>query len=432
MLAIIIGSAVALGCLVGAFYNFRHKRMIDDLPTSKSQGVFIGQTELKGTAESETPLTSYLAATRCVYYSWQVEEHWSRTVTETYHDSKGHTQTRTRTESGWKKVAGETEAIPFYLKDDTGVIRIVPDKAKINANNVFNQTVGRDSSLYFGKAPLGEVAHSTHRRRFTESALPLHTPLYILGQARQREDIVAAEVAYDKACPLFLISTRTEKQISTGYGRWFWFWLVLGLVVMMGGVVFSGMWSGGLYPGILTYVIAASGYLGVFWLLWLWIAYNSLINLRHRVEQGWSQVDVQLKRRHDLIQNLVPTVEGYRDHERETQQLVTEMRGQLSATPPGVKGPDFKGIMPTLRVVVENYPELKADGLFLKLQENLVDSEQRIALARDYFNQIATFYNTRLELVPDRYVGTLARMRQQNLLSAQDFERAPVKVRLES
>jgi len=88
----------------------RRKRLIDDVPTSKTQGVFIGLAELKGTAESEVPLTSYLAGISCVQYVWQVDEHWSRTVHETYTDAKGHTQTRTRTESGWTKVAGGGES----------------------------------------------------------------------------------------------------------------------------------------------------------------------------------------------------------------------------------------------------------------------------------------------------------------------------------
>jgi len=165
---------------------------------------------------------------------------------------------------------------------------------------------------------------------------------------------------------------------------------------------------------------------------WVWTVYNSLINLHHRLEQGWSQVDVQLKRRHDLIPNLVETVEGYRDHESETQKLLTELRGQAEATPPGVAGPDFKGIAPMLRVIMERYPDLKASESFLRLQQALVDAEQRIALARDYFNDIATFYNTRLGIVPDRFVAGLARLHPATLMSAADFERAPIQVKLAS
>jgi hypothetical protein len=141
-------------------------------------------------------------------------------------------------------------------------------------------------------------------------------------------------------------------------------------------------------------------------------------------------VDIQLKRRHELIPNLVAAVEGYRHHEADTQQLVTELRAQLTATAPGAAGPDFKGIVPTLRAVVERYPDLKAGQSFLSLQRALTDTEQRIALARDYFNNIATFYNSRLEIIPDRFVARLARMAPRTLMSAADFERAPVDVRL--
>jgi len=106
------------------------------------------------------------------------------------------------------------------------------------------------------------------------------------------------------------------------------------------------------------------------------------------------------------------------------------MRTQTEATPPGVAGPDFKGIVPMLNVIVERYPELKANGSFLRLQQALVDTEQRIALARDYFNNIATFYNTRLGIIPDRFVAAMAGLRPQTLMTAADFERAPVRVQL--
>jgi len=433
LLSVVLGSLGALGCLIGVFWALRHKRLIDDLPTSKTQGVFIGLAELKGTAESETPLTSYLAGALCVQYAWQVDEHWSRTVTETYTDSKGHTQTRTRTESGWTKVAGGSQSIPFYLKDDTGVIRVVPDGAKINSVKTFDEIASRGSPIYFGKGPEQEIANSTHKRRFHETALPLHTMLYVVGQACERQDVVAAEIAHDKNAPMFLISTQTEKQVSAGYGRWFWVLLVFGLICAIGGVVGRDMLAN-TNKGLSwePFVLAFAGFLAVLAIGWVWTVYNSLINLHHRLEQGWSQVDVQLKRRHDLIPSLVAAVEGYRAYESETQKLLTELRGQGEATPPGVAGPDFKGIAPMLRVIMERYPDLKASESFLRLQQALVDAEQRIALARDYFNDIATFYNTRLEIVPDRFVADLARLHPQTLMSAADFERAPIQVKFAS
>jgi hypothetical protein len=140
-------------------------------------------------------------------------------------------------------------------------------------------------------------------------------------------------------------------------------------------------------------------------------------------------MDVQLKRRNDLIPNLVQTVQGYRAHESDVQKLIADLRGQSAAA---LAGAGAKGLAPLLHVVVERYPELKASESFLKLQQALVDTEQRIALARDYFNEITTFYNTRLDIIPDRFAGYLARLRHQALLSASDFERAAVQVSLES
>jgi hypothetical protein len=125
-------------------------------------------------------------------------------------------------------------------------------------------------------------------------------------------------------------------------------------------------------------------------------------------------------------------VAGYSTHEREAQELVTKLRQQMVATPPGVAGPDYSGFTPSLRATVERYPELKASELFLKLQQSLVETEQRIALARDYFNNIASFYNARLEIMPDRFVASLMRLHALPLLSAADFERAPIQVKLAS
>jgi hypothetical protein len=160
------------------------------------------------------------------------------------------------------------------------------------------------------------------------------------------------------------------------------------------------------------------------------MAYNSLVGLRNRVQSAWSLVDVQLKRRHDLIPRLVETVAALRTHEATTQTALAALRSQLTATPPGVSGPDFSGCAPALRAVAEAYPNLKSDTAFLGLQRQLVETEQRIALARAYFNDIATFFNTRLEIIPDRWIAALGRMRPQAVLAAADFERATVPVRL--
>ncbi len=429
---VLVGGLLAAGCLWGAFYSFRRKRLIDDTPTSKTQGVFIGVAELKGSAESEQPFAGFLSGLPSVWNSWEAQEHWQRTVTETYRDAQGHMQTRTRTESGWKKVAGGGDSAPFYLKDESGLLRISPEGAKIQSKTTFDQTVRPDSELYYAKGPAEAISNSTHQRRFTETAIPLHAQLYVLGQARVRDDIAAAEIACDKKCPFFLISLKSEKQISSGYNWVIWAFSLAGLAVAVGA---AAGWGATQFPAAVfrpvAFIAAAGIYALAGGLLWTWEVFNSLINLHHRVEQAWSQVDVQLKRRHDLIPNLVEAVQGYATHERDTQALLARMRSQLEATPPGVSGPDFLGLATMLRITVEKYPDLKASDNFLKLQASLADTEERIALARDYYNDVTTFYNTRLSIVPERFVAALARLKPAALMAAAGFERAPVKVDLQ-
>ncbi len=408
---------------------FWRKHLIDDLPTSKTQGVFIGLVELKGTAESEKPINSFLSETKCVYYKWQIDEHWSRTVVETYTDAQGHSQTRTRTESGWTKIAGGSDSIPFYLKDDTGIIRVLPKGASVDGAKVFNKTCGPSDKIYYEKGPPRELANSTHQRRFQETALPLHAILYVMGQARERSDVVAAEITEDKNAPAFIISTKTERQISSGYARWFWLLIILGLLFSIGGALaFDLINELDIDVSWKPYAVGISGFLFVLTIGWIWTVYNSLVGLRNRVGQAWSLIDVQLKRRHDLIPNLAETVKGYQFHEKETQKLMALLRQQIKATPPESDGPDYGGITPSLKVVLERYPKLKADTAFLKLQQALVDTEQRVALARDYFNDIATFYNNRLAIIPDSFIAILLRLKPRELLAASDFERAPVAV----
>ena len=418
-----VGGTLALLCLYAALRANRRRRWVDDTPTSRTSGVFIGLVEVKGTAEAERPLVSYLAGRPCVQYSWSVQEHWSRTVTETHTDSDGKTQTRTRHESGWQTVASGGEQTAFYLKDDLGVVLVRPEGAKIEPVSIFSETCGTGDPLYYAKGPSGSVAHSDHRRQFTETAIPLHASLYVMGQAKERTDVIAPEIARDANAPMFLISCRTEKQISSGLATGYWAWGVVGLVLVIVGVAVGSPDS------ILPYVVAAGVY-GLAWCLgWIWTVFNSLIGLRNRVSRAWSLIDVQLKRRQDLIPNFVAVVTGLRDHERQVQTEITAMRTQMEATPPGVAGPDYRACTRLLASVQEKYPELRAQDNFLNLQRQLVDTEQRIALARGYFNDIATHYDTRLQ-IPDRFIGVLARMKPQPLMAANDFERAPMAVNL--
>ena len=237
------GIVLGLLFLWGSMRLRRKRRLIDDLPTAKTQGVFIGLVELKGTAEIAAPITAYLSGQRCVHYAYHVDEHWSRTVTETYTDKDGNTQTRTKQESGWKTVASGGQTEDFYLQDDTGTVLVRPAGAKLESTGFFDETCDRLNPLYYSKGPMQWIADSDHRRRFVETGIALHAPLYLVGQARERADVVAPEIAADKEAPMFLISTRTEEKVRAGLGRGIWALMLLGLAAFPGGFALrNGAW----------------------------------------------------------------------------------------------------------------------------------------------------------------------------------------------
>ncbi len=426
------GAALAAAVLLWLSLRLRRRqRLIRDLPNSKVQGVFIGLVELKVTAESENPLTTYLAGQPCVQYAYRVEEHWSRTVTESYTDEKGQAQTRTRVEEGWTVVASGGAAEPFYGRDETGVIRILPDGAKVEPARLFDAAATRIDPIYYGKGPATTVANSTGRRRFIEEGIPLHAPLFVVGQARERDDVVAAEIAASKGAAIFLISTRSQERVQGAFALYSWLaWLGGAAAAATAGY----LWALTGHPfgsrPLAGALVLAACFLLAWATGWAWMVYNSLINLRARVRQGWSLVEVELKRRNNLIPSLVSAVAALSSHEADVQTAVAALRTQAAATRPGQAGPDFAGLAATVRAVAERYPNLVAQEGFARLQKQLVETEQRIALARSYYNDIATHFATRVAQIPDHWLAAAGGIRAEALLVAADFERAPVRVNL--
>ncbi|MBC8012314.1 MAG: LemA family protein, partial [Burkholderiales bacterium] len=326
----IIGSLVALGSLAWSLRQRRRHRLLADLPTSKVRGVFIGLVELNGTAESENPLTSFLAEKRCVDHRWTVEEHWRRTTTESYTDSKGNRRTRTKTSTGWETVARGGDGQPFYLQDDTGVVLVLPVGASIDRAPMFDATVSRGDPLYHGKGPDGSVRGSTGRRRFREEGIPLHAALYIVGDARERPDVVAPRIA-DADDAEFIISTRGEERVRSGLAMGSWALWTLGLIAAPLGLFIAAQASDFPPPPdvpLRLSLVAVAAYLALWGAGWAWMAHDSIIGLRERVRQAWSLVDVQLKRRHDLFPTLQSAVAALATHEREVQTALAAIRAQ--------------------------------------------------------------------------------------------------------
>jgi len=162
-------------------------------------------------------------------------------------------------------------------------------------------------------------------------------------------------------------------------------------------------------------VIAVYIILGVvvFLLLFFVVIYNGLVRTRNQVKNAWAQIDVQLKRRHDLIPNLVETVKGYAAHERQTLEAVTNARNMAQkAVGTGVGAQskaegELSGALSRLLAVVERYPDLKANQNFLALQEELTSTENKISFSRQYYNDSVLTYNNKIQMFPSNIVANL-------------------------
>ncbi len=169
-------------------------------------------------------------------------------------------------------------------------------------------------------------------------------------------------------------------------------------------------------------------------ILWLVFAYNRFIIYGTRIKEAWSDIEVQLKRRHDLIPNLVETVKGYMAHERNVFEKVTEARSQAM----GAKSKDEKlgaenalsNTLKTLFAVSENYPDLKANANFLDLQRELADTENKIQAARRFYNGNVMDYNTKINTFPTNLIASAFRFKKEEFFGLEsESEREPVAVK---
>ncbi len=170
-------------------------------------------------------------------------------------------------------------------------------------------------------------------------------------------------------------------------------------------------------------------------ILFIWSLYNGLVTAKLRVKEAWSQIDVQLKRRSDLIPNLVETVKGYAKHEKSVFENVTKARSALlSASGPKDKAEAnnmLAGALKTLFAVAEAYPDLKASENFLTLQKELEDAEDKIAYARQFYNTSVMEYNTKIKLFPNVLLAQSLGFTEEEFFEAKDEERAKPEVKFD-
>ena len=182
----------------------------------------------------------------------------------------------------------------------------------------------------------------------------------------------------------------------------------------------------------MTALLVIVGILFIF-ILYLIGLFNALVRLRNQVKNAWSQIDVQLKRRHDLIPNLVETAKGYVKHERGTLEAITEARSKaMSAGSVGDKSKAEGALSDAISkffVVVENYPDLKANQNFLALHEELTSTENKIAFSRQAYNDQVLYFNNKIQMFPSNIVAGMFAFQQSEFFQVEDkTEREAPKV----
>ncbi len=160
--------------------------------------------------------------------------------------------------------------------------------------------------------------------------------------------------------------------------------------------------------------------------IFVMITYNSLVSARNNVHNAWSQIDVELQRRFDLIPNLVETVKGYMNHEESVLTKVTELRsswGNASSISEKAKlENELTSTLSAISIVAENYPDLKANANFMSLQEELSNTESKIAYSRESYNNVTTAYNTKLEIFPNNIIAGMFNFKSEELFKVDNEE----------
>jgi hypothetical protein len=370
---------ISLACLFWWRSVVLFKRTVEDVPTSKVKGVFFGLNEVKGFVKSDAPLQTYLTEEPTVWYEWSISEHWKKT--ESYRDKDGNRKTRTK--SGWRKVDSGGSSQSFFLKDDTGELLIEPKGAKVDAPSTMSLSCSPTDPLYYGKGPSGSIANSTHRRRFSERSLTPNDNLYILGPAKLREDVAQPMITQSKDARYYFISTKSESQIIRSKNIWSFFIMIFSFVVALVVPVVAISVETGVEPqkamqenmgwvflsGLIFFSVAG--------LFYLTILYNGLIRVRNRLTHALGLIEIQLKRRHDLIPRLLKCVKGIAEYESEVQELVASFRSS------GAKGTSSDtadlgeginqgaGLVGDLFVLSENYPNLSSGSKLWFLYEGI-------------------------------------------------------------
>ncbi len=408
---VLIASVIAL-LAVAAWHHFRgQRRIVLDLPTSKVAGVTLGLTELHGRASSGHPTTSPHGSNQCAF--WRQEIYAERS------DNDGDRK--------WTKIGDRMGGrAQLDLVDDTGTIRVWVKGAEIDMPLVYEGT------LYEQPAPATEgldlvAIHAGNRapeRRVKEYALELGTEIMVVGTARLDDSVGRPVIGPDPAGENpFLVTTHDEKGVTRTQSIASW---LAATIAVVAAAAFGIAWYEGptlfaeghrFTAGSLRVpLVCVVTVLGVMAILSVYSTYNGLVSLRNRAQRAWSLLDVEIDRRHSLLNPLIELVKGAHAHEANLHRRVTALRAGWVRDLPDKPSDDAVAELDAplelearavrdLVATAEEYPDLKANASFLQLQQQLVVTEDRIALARHFYNDSVQRLRTRRASFPDSFVA---------------------------
>lgn len=386
--AIFIG---VLGTLFGtrwAIGAIGVKRTIENVPTSPTGGAVYGLTELKGEVDVEQgddALVAPLSKRPCAYFRYTVER-----------------RTKHKNETSWDMLCLHQDRDSLYCRDHEGRMFIDVDGAELHTARQLQRWDGD--------------------RRFTEWSILVGDPLYALGSAKinpdTHDELILGEAEDDDDDSPFIVSTLSEREVMQKKAGKGFAILNIGLVAtVMAGLGLAGMVVS---FGPLLYVTIAAISCGYLFVILAFLYYNDLVFLRDRVDRGWSNIDVALKKRVDLIENLAEVVQEYLGHEQQLQREVARARQAHEAA--DHESPDEEELAAEaeardhLTAIVESNPELKSQELVEQLMQALEEVENDIALMRQGYNDSVERYNTRIDHFPELFVARIAGFEKASLL----------------
>jgi hypothetical protein len=407
-----VGLVVAL-VGIGVWLVFLgRKRLIQDLPTSSTRGVALGLNELMGRAESEESVPSPQSGVECVWWK-----------NEFYVEND---------DNGWKKTGEKVGGpIAFRLVDDDGDIEVRPRRAEVQGRETYDgpysllqPTVDPNPTL--ASRHLAARTLGTKRRRVVERVIPVGADVYVLGTAQLPYEGLTPLIGQDRhGQHRFIVRVGTEADAlyveRVGVGMGF-------VAAMVGAIAAAVAWHDGeaLAAETITWsqISPWGPAAGIVFALMVMSAlsivftYNGLVLLRERVQTAWSLIDIQLRRRHDLIPSLAEVVRAHAAHESEVQRAVAELRSTLASDLPAKPTDEAvhtaerqiraeTAAMHRVLALVEAYPTLTADESFAGLRAALIDTEDRIALARGFYNASVQALHDRAQAVPGNFVAAL-------------------------